>query len=127
MRVHIQHEGSIRVRGVRSHSHKNAISRPRGAHKHKFHAYITPNCLLADLTVRGYTQSLLWVFVVCLLEPVFATYTNMSLFFFALLCYDEAGILLFSTAFREKHVILCFRFPLDGVDYRQHVVGVVIR
>lgn len=52
---------------------------------------------------------------------------HVTLFFFALLCYDEAGILLFSTAFREKHVILCFRFPLDGVDYRQHVVGVVIR
>lgn len=31
-----------RRRGVRSHSRKNAISRPRGAHKHKFHAYITP-------------------------------------------------------------------------------------
>lgn len=49
---------------------------------------------------------------------------HVTLFFVAL--RYEAGVLLFSTAFREKHVILCFRFPLDGVDSWQHAGRVLM-
>lgn len=128
MRVHIQHKRG--AHNIRSHSHKNAIQHsrrrretepsPRGAHKHKFHAYIT--LLLTWLWGARYT--LLELFIRyertrCYSEPIVvgSVHKHVTLF-----CLFPVLFVPFAP-FREKHVILCFRFPLDlRVDSRHHVV-----